>query len=145
MSLNTDSEVLQAQWKSRSAILILGATTFSPASAQVAWAKSTWPTVYLGLGMKEEAIQHIQKAYEEGSYYMIYLKVDPCSTASARMRASQTSSATWATRCNFVEATVVQTNGRHQQEQVGKGATPPLLYQSGGALCLPSSCLVLSL
>ena len=27
--------------------------------------------------MKEEAIQHIQKAYEEGSYYMIYLKVDP--------------------------------------------------------------------
>lgn len=34
-------------------------------------------TVYLGLGMKEEAIQHIIKAYEEGSYYMIYLKVDP--------------------------------------------------------------------
>jgi eukaryotic-like serine/threonine-protein kinase len=34
-------------------------------------------TVYLGLGMKEEAIQHIVKSYQEGSYYMIYLKVDP--------------------------------------------------------------------
>ena len=34
-------------------------------------------TVYLGLGMKEEAIQNITKAYQEGSYYMIYLKVDP--------------------------------------------------------------------
>jgi eukaryotic-like serine/threonine-protein kinase len=34
-------------------------------------------TIYLGLGMKEEAIEHIVKAYQEGSYYMIYLKVDP--------------------------------------------------------------------
>ncbi len=34
-------------------------------------------TVYLGLGMKEEAIQNIVKSYQEGSYYMIYLKVDP--------------------------------------------------------------------
>ena len=34
-------------------------------------------TIYIGLGMKEEAIQHIIKAYEERSYYMIYLKVDP--------------------------------------------------------------------
>lgn len=34
-------------------------------------------TVYLGLGMKEEAIQYIQKSYDEGSFYMIHLKVDP--------------------------------------------------------------------
>jgi len=34
-------------------------------------------TVYLGLGMKEEALQHIVKSFHEGSYYMIYLKVDP--------------------------------------------------------------------
>jgi hypothetical protein len=34
-------------------------------------------TIYLGLEMKEEAIQHINKAYEEGSFYMIHLKVDP--------------------------------------------------------------------
>lgn len=34
-------------------------------------------TVYLGLGMKEEALQHIVKSFHEGSCYMIYLKVDP--------------------------------------------------------------------
>ena len=34
-------------------------------------------TIYLGLGMKEEAVQHILKSYEEGSFYMIHLKVDP--------------------------------------------------------------------
>lgn len=34
-------------------------------------------TVYLGLGMKEEALQFIQKSYDEGSFYMIHLKVDP--------------------------------------------------------------------
>jgi hypothetical protein len=26
-------------------------------------------TVYIGLGMKEEALQYLIKAYEEGSYY----------------------------------------------------------------------------
>ncbi len=30
-----------------------------------------------GLGMKEEALQHLEKAYGEGSYYMIHLKVEP--------------------------------------------------------------------
>lgn len=34
-------------------------------------------TIYIGLGMKEDALQHIMKAYDEGSYYMIHLKVDP--------------------------------------------------------------------
>lgn len=34
-------------------------------------------TIYLGLGMKDEALQHLAKAYNEGSYYMIHLKVDP--------------------------------------------------------------------
>lgn len=34
-------------------------------------------TIYLGLGMNEEALQHIVKAYHEGSYYMIHLKVEP--------------------------------------------------------------------
>src|SRR5262245_2921736 len=34
-------------------------------------------TVYLGLGMKEEALQYLEKAYDEGSFYMIHLKVDP--------------------------------------------------------------------
>jgi eukaryotic-like serine/threonine-protein kinase len=34
-------------------------------------------TVYLGLGMKEEALQSIQKSYDEGSFYMIHLKVEP--------------------------------------------------------------------
>lgn len=34
-------------------------------------------TIYIGLGMKDEAIQHIMKAYDEGSFYMIHLKVDP--------------------------------------------------------------------
>ena len=34
-------------------------------------------TVYVGLDMKDEAIKHIEKSYEEGSFYMIQLKVDP--------------------------------------------------------------------
>jgi TolB-like protein/Tfp pilus assembly protein PilF len=34
-------------------------------------------TIYVGLGMKEEALQHLVKSYEEGSYYMIHLKVEP--------------------------------------------------------------------
>jgi serine/threonine protein kinase/Tfp pilus assembly protein PilF len=34
-------------------------------------------TVYLGLGMKDEAIRNLQKSYDEGSFYMIHLKVDP--------------------------------------------------------------------
>ena len=34
-------------------------------------------TVYIGLGMKEEALQYLVKSYEEGSFYMIHLKVDP--------------------------------------------------------------------
>ena len=34
-------------------------------------------TIYIGLGMKEEALQYLAKAYHEGSYYMIHLKVDP--------------------------------------------------------------------
>jgi eukaryotic-like serine/threonine-protein kinase len=34
-------------------------------------------TIYLGLGMKEEALQNIEKSYSEGSFYMIHLKVEP--------------------------------------------------------------------
>src|SRR5882724_1085108 len=34
-------------------------------------------TIYIGLGNKDEALQHIVKAYDEGSYYMIHLKVEP--------------------------------------------------------------------
>lgn len=34
-------------------------------------------TIYLGLGMKEEALQHLEKSYSEGSFYMIHLKVEP--------------------------------------------------------------------
>jgi len=34
-------------------------------------------TIYLGLGMKDEALQYLEKAYSEGSYYMIHLKVEP--------------------------------------------------------------------
>jgi serine/threonine protein kinase/tetratricopeptide (TPR) repeat protein len=34
-------------------------------------------TVYLGLGRKDEALQYLAKAYDEGSYYMIHLKVEP--------------------------------------------------------------------
>jgi tetratricopeptide (TPR) repeat protein len=34
-------------------------------------------TIYIGLGMKNEAIQYLARSYDEGSYYMIYLKVDP--------------------------------------------------------------------
>ncbi len=34
-------------------------------------------TIYTGLGMKNEAIQYLAKSYDEGSFYMIYLKVDP--------------------------------------------------------------------
>ena len=37
----------------------------------------TIATVYLGLGMKDEALQYLAKAYDEGSYYMIHLKVEP--------------------------------------------------------------------
>ena len=34
-------------------------------------------TVYVGLGMKDEALQYLAKSYDEGSYYMIHLKVEP--------------------------------------------------------------------
>ncbi|HKO99657.1 MAG TPA: protein kinase [Pyrinomonadaceae bacterium] len=34
-------------------------------------------TVYVGIGMKEEAIQYLAKSQEEGSFYMIHLKVEP--------------------------------------------------------------------
>ncbi len=34
-------------------------------------------TVYTGLGMKEQAIQYLIKSFDEGSYYMIHLKVEP--------------------------------------------------------------------
>lgn len=34
-------------------------------------------TVYTGLGMKEEALQYLAKSYDEGSFYMIHLKVEP--------------------------------------------------------------------
>jgi tetratricopeptide (TPR) repeat protein len=34
-------------------------------------------TIYIGLGMKDEALQYLEKAYEEGSYYLIHLKVEP--------------------------------------------------------------------
>jgi eukaryotic-like serine/threonine-protein kinase len=34
-------------------------------------------TVYVGLGMKEEALTNIEKSFNEGSFYMIHLKVDP--------------------------------------------------------------------
>jgi eukaryotic-like serine/threonine-protein kinase len=34
-------------------------------------------TIYAGLGMKEEALRHLVKSYEEGSFYMIHLKVEP--------------------------------------------------------------------
>ena len=37
----------------------------------------TISTIYIGLGMKEEALQYLEKSYEEGSYYMIHLKVEP--------------------------------------------------------------------
>src|SRR6185436_2702156 len=33
--------------------------------------------VYIGLGMKEEALQYLEKSYSEGSFYMIHLKVEP--------------------------------------------------------------------
>ena len=33
--------------------------------------------VYIGLGMKDEAIQNLFKGYEEGSFYNIHLKVEP--------------------------------------------------------------------
>ena len=34
-------------------------------------------TIYAGLGMKDEALQYLAKSYEEGSFYMIHLKVEP--------------------------------------------------------------------
>jgi eukaryotic-like serine/threonine-protein kinase len=34
-------------------------------------------TIYLGLGMKDEALRYLAKAYGEGSYFMIHLKVEP--------------------------------------------------------------------
>ena len=34
-------------------------------------------TIYLGLGMKDEALQYLAKSYSEGSFYMIHLKVEP--------------------------------------------------------------------
>lgn len=33
--------------------------------------------IYTGLGMKDEALQHLVKSHEEGSFYMIHLKVEP--------------------------------------------------------------------
>jgi serine/threonine-protein kinase len=33
--------------------------------------------IYTGLGMKEEALQYLVKSYDEGSFYMIHLKVEP--------------------------------------------------------------------
>jgi serine/threonine protein kinase/Tfp pilus assembly protein PilF len=37
----------------------------------------TIATIYTGLGMKEQAIQYLIKSFEEGSYYMIHLRVEP--------------------------------------------------------------------
>jgi eukaryotic-like serine/threonine-protein kinase len=37
----------------------------------------TIATIYAGLGMKEQGIQQLIKAFDEGSYYMIHLKVEP--------------------------------------------------------------------
>ncbi len=34
-------------------------------------------TIYVGLGMKEEALRHLVKSFDEGSFYMIHLKVEP--------------------------------------------------------------------
>lgn len=34
-------------------------------------------TVYAGLGMKEEALRYLVKSFDEGSFYMIHLKVEP--------------------------------------------------------------------
>jgi serine/threonine protein kinase/tetratricopeptide (TPR) repeat protein len=34
-------------------------------------------TIYLGLGMEDEALRYLAKAYDEGSYFMIHLKVEP--------------------------------------------------------------------
>ena len=34
-------------------------------------------TIYTGLGMREQAIQYLIKSFDEGSYYMIHLKVEP--------------------------------------------------------------------
>lgn len=34
-------------------------------------------TIYAGLGMKDEALQYLGKSYDEGSFYMIHLKVEP--------------------------------------------------------------------
>lgn len=34
-------------------------------------------TIYAGLGIKEEALQYLVKSYDEGSFYMIHLKVEP--------------------------------------------------------------------
>ena len=34
-------------------------------------------TIYVGLGMKTEALQYLAKAHDEGSYFMIHLKVEP--------------------------------------------------------------------
>jgi serine/threonine-protein kinase len=37
----------------------------------------TIATIYAGLGLKEQAFQYLVKSYEEGSFYMIHLKVEP--------------------------------------------------------------------
>jgi len=34
-------------------------------------------TVYAGLGMKKEALQCLVKSFEEGSFYMSHLKIEP--------------------------------------------------------------------
>jgi len=34
-------------------------------------------TIYLGLGMKDDALEYLAKSYSEGSFYMIHLKVEP--------------------------------------------------------------------
>jgi TolB-like protein/Tfp pilus assembly protein PilF len=37
----------------------------------------TMATIYIGLGLKDEALQYLGKSYTEGSFYMIHLKVEP--------------------------------------------------------------------
>lgn len=37
----------------------------------------TIATIYIGLGMKNEALKYLEKSYDEGSFYMIHLKVEP--------------------------------------------------------------------
>ncbi|MFQ5652755.1 MAG: hypothetical protein ACE5IY_22715, partial [bacterium] len=34
-------------------------------------------TIYVGLGQKEQAFEYLEKAYEERSNWLVYLKVEP--------------------------------------------------------------------